>query len=131
MLIGFTIMQNAFAGGGLGAGSVTDSSRKALALTGSGDVIYDWDVAADRVFVSAPRSRCSWASAAVRWRDPAAGWLDVLHPVRARPLPRLSRHDAGAAPRAASTSSSACAPPMAIISGTRCARAPSSAPTAR
>ncbi len=44
MLIGFTVMQNAFAGGGLGYGAINDSERKALALTGCGDTIFDWDV---------------------------------------------------------------------------------------
>ncbi|MGB6174875.1 MAG: 7TM diverse intracellular signaling domain-containing protein, partial [Methylocella sp.] len=52
MLIGFTIMQNAFAGSALGTGGLSETERKALALTGSGDVIFNWDVAADRVYVS-------------------------------------------------------------------------------
>ena len=52
MLIGFTIMQNAFAGGGLAHGSVTGSERRALALVGSGDIIFDWDVTSDRIYVS-------------------------------------------------------------------------------
>ncbi len=79
MLIGFTIMQNAFAGGGLGSGTVSDSSRKALALTGSGDIIYDWDVAADRVFVS-PEVETQLGIGRGSLEGPAAGWLDVLHP---------------------------------------------------
>ena len=33
MLIGFTVMQNAFAGGGLAQGVISDIERKALALT--------------------------------------------------------------------------------------------------
>ena len=52
MLIGFTIMQSAFSGAGFGHGAVSDSERKALALTGSGDIIFDWDVDADRIYVS-------------------------------------------------------------------------------
>src|SRR3981081_382956 len=40
MLIGFTIMQNAFAAGALAHGVVSDTERKALALTGSGDIIF-------------------------------------------------------------------------------------------
>lgn len=79
MLIGFTIMQNAFAGGGLGAGSVSDASRKALALTGCGDIIFDWDVAADRIFVS-PDVEAQLGLARGTLEGPAAGWLDVLHP---------------------------------------------------
>ncbi len=79
MLIGFTIMQNAFAGGGLGAGSVSDSSRKALALTGCGDIIFDWDVPADRIYVS-PEVEAQLGVARGTLEGPAAGWLDVLHP---------------------------------------------------
>ena len=48
MLIGFTVMQHAFAGG-MAQGIVSDVERRALALTGAGDMIWDWDVAADRV----------------------------------------------------------------------------------
>ncbi len=79
MLIGFTIMQNAFAGGGLGAGTVSDSGRKALALTGCGDVIFDWDVTSDRVFVS-PEVETQLGLARGALEGPAAGWLEVLHP---------------------------------------------------
>ncbi len=44
MLIGFTIMQNAFAeSGGVRAGGA-DAERRALAMTGCGDAIFDWNV---------------------------------------------------------------------------------------
>ena len=79
MLIGFTIMQNAFAGGGLGSGGVTDTSRRALALVGCGDIIFDWDVPADRVFVS-PEVEAQLGLGRGSLEGPAAGWLDVLHP---------------------------------------------------
>ncbi len=51
MLIGFTVMQHAFAGG-ITHGIVSDVERRALALTGAGDMIWDWDVSADKVFTS-------------------------------------------------------------------------------
>src|SRR5712691_267354 len=51
MLIGFTVMQHAFAGG-VTHGIVTDVERRALALTGSGDMIWDWDISSDKVFTS-------------------------------------------------------------------------------
>ncbi len=79
MLIGFTIMQNAFVGGGLSHGAVSDTERKALALTGSGDIIFDWDVAADRVYVS-PEVEAQLGLARGALEGPASGWLDVLHP---------------------------------------------------
>jgi diguanylate cyclase (GGDEF)-like protein/PAS domain S-box-containing protein len=79
MLIGFTIMQNAFAGSVLGTGGLSETERKALALTGSGDVIFDWDVAADRVYVS-PEVEVQLGLAPGALEGPAAAWLDVLHP---------------------------------------------------
>src|SRR5437667_2881059 len=47
MLIGFTVMQHAFAGG-ITTSIVSDVERRALALTGAGDMIWDWDVSVDR-----------------------------------------------------------------------------------
>ncbi len=79
MLIGFTIMQNAFAGSALGTGGLSETERKALALTGSGDVIFDWDVAADRVYVS-PEAEVQLGLARGALEGPAAAWLEVLHP---------------------------------------------------
>ncbi|WP_375458771.1 EAL domain-containing protein [uncultured Enterovirga sp.] len=52
MLIGFTVMQHAFSGGTLASGLGHDAERRALALTGSGDLVFDWDVVGDRVYVS-------------------------------------------------------------------------------
>ena len=49
LLIGFTVMQHAFAGGALHQGLFSDIERQALALTGSGDIVWDWDVLRDRV----------------------------------------------------------------------------------
>ena len=79
MLIGFTIMQTAFAGSALGTGGLSDTERKALALTGSGDIIFDWDVAADRVYVS-PDVEVQLGLARGALEGPAAAWLDILHP---------------------------------------------------
>src|SRR5690606_2556952 len=43
LLIGFTVMQHAFAGGALHQGLFSDMERQALAITGSGDIVWDWD----------------------------------------------------------------------------------------
>ena len=129
MLIGFTIMQNAFAGGGLGSGSVSDSSRKALALTGCGDIIFDWDVPADRIYVSR-KSRPSSASPAARWKGrPPAGSTCCIPSSATATAPASTRCWSCAG--AASTRISGFAPPMATTSGTRCGPGPSSARTAR
>lgn len=52
LLIGFTVMQHAFSGGTFQEGLFSDMERKALALVGSGDIVWDWDVARDRIFTT-------------------------------------------------------------------------------
>ena len=78
MLIGFTVMQNAFAGG-MAHGSVSDSERRALALTGAGDIIFDWDVASDDIYVS-PEAEQALGLKRGALEGPASAWLDILHP---------------------------------------------------
>jgi diguanylate cyclase (GGDEF)-like protein/PAS domain S-box-containing protein len=77
MLIGFTVMQHAFAGG-ITHGIVSDVERRALALTGAGDMIWDWDVSADKVFTS-PETEAALGLKRGALDGPAARWLDVLH----------------------------------------------------
>jgi diguanylate cyclase (GGDEF)-like protein/PAS domain S-box-containing protein len=79
MLIGFTVMQHAFAGG-MAHGIVSDVERRALALTGAGDMIWDWDVAADRVFTS-PETETMLGLKSGSLGGAAATWLEVLHPL--------------------------------------------------
>jgi len=79
MLIGFTVMQHAFAGG-MAQGIVTDVERRALALTGAGDMIWDWDVAADRIFTS-PETEVMLGLKHGSLDGAAATWLEVLHPL--------------------------------------------------
>jgi len=77
MLIGFTVMQHAFAGG-ITHGIVSDVERRALALTGAGDMIWDWDVSSDKVFTS-PETEHLLGLKRGALEGPAAVWLDVLH----------------------------------------------------
>jgi diguanylate cyclase (GGDEF)-like protein/PAS domain S-box-containing protein len=77
MLIGFTVMQHAFAGG-ITHNIVTDVERRALALTGAGDMIWDWDVSADRIYTS-PETEHLLSLKRGSLEGPAARWLDVLH----------------------------------------------------
>lgn len=79
LLIGFTVMQHAFAGGAVAQGMVSDIERKALALAGSGDIVWDWDSEADHIFVS-PEMEQSLGMRRGALAGPAARWLDVLHP---------------------------------------------------
>src|SRR6266436_1905138 len=79
MLIGFTVMQHAFAGG-VTSSIVSDVERRALALTGAGDMIWDWDVSADKVFTS-PETEALLGLKRGALEGSAAGWLEVLHPL--------------------------------------------------
>ncbi|GJE61835.1 EAL domain-containing protein [Methylobacterium trifolii] len=79
MLIGFTVMQHAFAGGGLTHALVSDTERRALALTGAGDVVFDWDVPGDRIFTGQEiEGQLGLGRGALE--GPAANWLGMLHP---------------------------------------------------
>jgi len=79
MLIGFTVMQHAFAGG-ITHGIVSDVERRALALTGAGDMIWDWDVSADKVFTS-PETEAALGLKRGALEGAASRWLEVLHPL--------------------------------------------------
>jgi diguanylate cyclase (GGDEF)-like protein/PAS domain S-box-containing protein len=79
MLIGFTVMQHAFAGG-VTHGLVTDVERRALALAGAGDVVWDWDVSADKVFTG-PEAETLLGLKRGALEGSAAHWLEYLHPI--------------------------------------------------
>ncbi|SEP45665.1 PAS domain S-box-containing protein/diguanylate cyclase (GGDEF) domain-containing protein [Methylobacterium sp. ap11] len=79
MLIGFTVLQHAFAGGGIGNSLVSDTERRALALTGAGDVVFDWDVPGDRVFAG-PEIEGQLGLKRGALEGPQASWLSLLHP---------------------------------------------------
>ncbi len=80
MLIGFTVIQHAFAGGGAASqGLISDMERRAFAVAGAGDIVFDWDVAADRVFVS-PEMEQNLGLKRGSLDGPASKWLEVIHP---------------------------------------------------
>ncbi|WP_085467631.1 EAL domain-containing protein [Mesorhizobium australicum] len=79
LLIGFTVMQHAFAGGGLNQGLFSDMERQALAITGAGDIVWDWDVLRDRV-VTRPDVSDPLGLAPGSLNGPARNWLPALHP---------------------------------------------------
>jgi diguanylate cyclase (GGDEF)-like protein/PAS domain S-box-containing protein len=78
LLIGFTVMQHALAGGGVHQGLFSDLERQALAITGSGDIVWDWDVARDRVVTRPDASRLLGLPAG-SLQGPARTWLPLLH----------------------------------------------------
>ncbi|MBD9371317.1 EAL domain-containing protein [Rhizobium sp. ARZ01] len=79
LLIGFTVMQHAFAGGAYQQGLFSDLERQSLALTGSGDTVWDWDVARDRV-VTIPDISTQLGLSPGVMHGPARNWLPRLHP---------------------------------------------------
>src|SRR5690606_18728698 len=78
LLIGFTVMQHAFAGSGLQEGLFSDIERQALAIIGSGDLVWDWDVLRDRI-VTRPDIGVQIGLAANSLHGAARNWLPVLH----------------------------------------------------
>src|SRR5690606_18201688 len=73
LLIGFTVMQHAFAGGALNNGLFSDLERQAMAVVGSGDIIWDWDVLRDRV-VTRPDISVQLGLAPNSLGGPARNW---------------------------------------------------------
>ncbi|MBN9025283.1 EAL domain-containing protein [Kaistia nematophila] len=79
LLIGFTVMQHAFAGGAIAQGAIGETERRALALTGAGDIVWDWDVARDRIYTGSDAEDLLGLKHGTL-EGPARDWLDVLHP---------------------------------------------------
>ena len=79
LLIGFTVMQHAFAGGAYQLGLFSDMERQSLALTGAGDTVWDWDVARDRV-VTIPDVAVQLGLPAASLNGHARNWLPQIHP---------------------------------------------------
>jgi diguanylate cyclase (GGDEF)-like protein/PAS domain S-box-containing protein len=80
MLIGFTVMQNAFSGSNVSNFRGADAERRALAMTGSGDAIFDWNVDLDQVHVS-PEFENQLGLKRGALEGPAASWLEIIHPM--------------------------------------------------
>ncbi|MDQ0316158.1 EAL domain-containing protein [Amorphus orientalis] len=79
LLIGFTVMQHAFAGGAIADGLIGDIERSALALVGSGDIVWDWDVTRDRIVVGKEAEERLGAEAG-SLQGPPQDWFALLHP---------------------------------------------------
>ena len=79
-------------------GPIGDTERRALALTGAGDIVWDWDVQRDRIFTG-PEAEDLLGLQRGTLEGPARDWLEVLHPGRPRPLQDDPRRHRRAAPR--------------------------------
>ena len=79
MLLGFTSVQHAFADNSVSIGTLSEVERRALALTGSGDFVFDWNIERDRVSVSEElATRLGERRGALR--GAIKRWLDRIHP---------------------------------------------------
>jgi len=79
MLMGFTTVQHAFAEGQVSLGSLSEIERRALALTGSGDFVFDWNIERDRVSISQQiHQRLGARDGSLRGSIKL--WLDRVHP---------------------------------------------------
>lgn len=79
MLLSFTVMQHAFAGGVLAQGLVSDVERQALALTGSSGIVWEWDVIRDQIHVDEAATQILALPPKSLNKTPA-DWNKVLHP---------------------------------------------------
>ena len=79
MLISFTVMQHAFAGGTSIQSLVSDVERQALALTGSGDAVWDWDVDHDEIYAG-PEAATQLGLKKTGLNGSPNKWLQLLHP---------------------------------------------------
>src|SRR5665213_2196834 len=79
MLLGFTSVQHAFSEGQVSIGTLSEVERRALALTGSGDFVFDWNIERDRVTVSDELAvRLGERRGALK--GAIKRWLDRIHP---------------------------------------------------
>ncbi len=79
MLIGFTVMQHAFAGSMLAANHPPDMERKALAITGADETVFDWDVSSDSIYVSQECEHILQIRVG-SLEGPAIGFINFIHP---------------------------------------------------
>ncbi len=79
LLLGFTVMQHAFSGGAIAQGLVSDVERQALALAGSGDIVWDWDISRDHIATGDDALNILQTDRKAL-NGPSKTWANVLHP---------------------------------------------------
>lgn len=79
LLLCFTVMQHAFSGGAFAQGLMSDSERSALALSGAGDILWDWDVTRDRITTD-EKIATLLKQDAKSFNTSPANWQKLIHP---------------------------------------------------
>lgn len=80
LLIGFSVMQHAFAGGALVHGAISEVEKRALAMVGSGDVIWDWDVDRNKIYTD-PIAEELFRLRPGTLQGSINDWLEIIHPM--------------------------------------------------
>ncbi|TCD13530.1 putative bifunctional diguanylate cyclase/phosphodiesterase [Oricola cellulosilytica] len=78
LLIGFTIMQTAFSGGAFQQTLLSNVERQALAVRGSGGIVWDWDVVRDRL-TTTPDLAAVMGLENGMFQGPPKNWLPHIH----------------------------------------------------
>ena len=79
LLIGFTVMQHAFASTSISSALAKEVERDVLSLAGSGEIVWDWNVAADKIACgSEAEIRLGLDEGDLQ--GPPQDWFAVLHP---------------------------------------------------
>ncbi len=79
MLLGFTVIQHAFAGGVLAQGLVSDVERQALALTGASGIVWDWDAKRDAISTEEEVAKIL-SLPITALNGPSKNWSAIIHP---------------------------------------------------
>ncbi|XCD88046.1 EAL domain-containing protein [Candidatus Liberibacter asiaticus] len=78
ILIGFTVIQHVLATGYFSQGIFSDGERQSLAVLGSGDIVWDWDIVRDRV-TTTPDIATILGLASGSMHGPIRNWLPYIH----------------------------------------------------
>ena len=79
LLIAFTVLQHAFSGGAALRTKETESGRRALAFSGSGDAIWEWNVSRDMIYAG-PEAERTLGLPHSSLSGPKAAWTELIHP---------------------------------------------------
>lgn len=79
LMIGFTVMQHAFAGGALAQEAISTTERRNLAFKGAGDLLWDWDVVRDKI-TCGPQIEMLLGLPEGTLMQPVRVWLAHVHP---------------------------------------------------
>ncbi|MEL6435959.1 MAG: EAL domain-containing protein, partial [Pseudomonadota bacterium] len=78
LLISFTIIQHAFSGGAFQQNLFSETELQALAIRGSNDIVWDWDVGRDRVTTRPDLGRVIGLGRNAL-HGPVKNWLQFMH----------------------------------------------------